>query len=141
MAFDRAKTLRAAEKFLELGKIPAAIKEYCKIVADDPDDFTTLNMLGDLQVRVGDKEVAISSFARIAEHFHKQDFALKAIAMYKKIDRLRPHDPEIAYTSQTPTRERTRRRRPWRSCAKSPTSMYKIRTFESSSPMHTLRKE
>jgi len=98
MAFDRAKTLRAAEKFLELGKIPAAIKEYCKIVADNPDDFTTLNMLGDLQVRVGDKEVAISSFARVAEHFHKQDFALKAIAMYKKIDRLRPHDPEIAYT-------------------------------------------
>jgi tetratricopeptide (TPR) repeat protein len=101
MAFDKAKTLRAAEKNLELGKIPAAIKEYCKIVDDDPDDFTTLNMLGDLYVRVGEKQEAISSFTRIAEHYRQQDFALKAIAMYKKIDRLRPHDTELAYTLAT----------------------------------------
>jgi tetratricopeptide (TPR) repeat protein len=101
MAFDKAKTLRAAEKYLELGKIPAAITEYCKIVDDDPDDFTTLNMLGDLYVRVGEKQEAISSFTRIAEHYRKQDFGLKAIAMYKKIDRLRPHDAELAYTLAT----------------------------------------
>ena len=44
MAFDKVKTLRAAEKFLEIGKIAAAIKEYCQIVAVDADDFTTLNM-------------------------------------------------------------------------------------------------
>jgi tetratricopeptide (TPR) repeat protein len=98
MVFDKAKTLRAAEKHLELGKIPAAIKEYCKIVDHDPEDFTTLNMLGDLYVRVGDNEEAISSFARIAEHYRDQQFALKAIAMYKKIDRLRPHNTEIAHT-------------------------------------------
>jgi len=98
MAFDKAKTLQAAEKNLELGKIPAAIKEYAKIVENDPDDFTTLNMLGDLHVRVGQKEAAISNFARIAEHYHQQDFVLKAIAMYKKIDRLRPNDTETAHT-------------------------------------------
>jgi tetratricopeptide (TPR) repeat protein len=98
MAFDKAKTLRAAEKHLELGKIPAAIKEYCQIVDHEPDDFTTLNMLGDLYVRVGDNEEAISSFARIAEHYRDQQFALKAIAMYKKIDRLRPNNIEIALT-------------------------------------------
>ena len=55
MAFDKAKTLRAAEKYLEVGKIPAAIKEYCKIVESEPEDFTTLNMLGDLYARVGDQ--------------------------------------------------------------------------------------
>src|SRR5438552_3931618 len=96
MAFDKAKTLRAAEKFLELGKIPAAIKEYCKIVASEPQDFTTLNMLGDLYARVGDQAAAISCFRHIAEHYREQDFVLKAIAMYKKIDRLQPHDTEIA---------------------------------------------
>ena len=53
MAFDKVKTLRAAERYLEMGKIPAAIKEYCKIVEGEPDDFTTLNILGDLHVRVG----------------------------------------------------------------------------------------
>src|SRR5437773_7157536 len=96
MALDKVKTLRAAERFLELGKIPAAIKEYCKIVEDEPDDLTTLSMLGDLYVRVGNQAAAISCFRRIAEHYRDQDFALKAIAMFRKIDRLQPHDTEIA---------------------------------------------
>src|SRR5438874_3832559 len=96
MAFDKVKTLRAAERSLEMGKIPAAIKEYCKIVEGEPDDFTTLNILGDLQVRVGNHEAAISCFRRIADHYREQDFALKAIAMFRKIDRLRPSDVEIA---------------------------------------------
>ena len=96
MAFDKVKTLRAAERYLALGKIPAAVKEYCKIVEDDPDDFTTLNMLGDLYVRVGNPPAAITCFRRIAEHYREQDFALKAIAMFKKIDRLQPHDTEIS---------------------------------------------
>jgi len=96
MAFDKVKTLRAAERYLELGKIPAAVKEYCKIVDDDPDDFTTLNMLGDLYVRVGNQPAAVACFRRIAEHYREQDFALKAIAMFRKIDRLQPHDTEIS---------------------------------------------
>jgi len=96
MAFDKVKTLRAAEKYLELGKFPAAIKEYCKIVESEPEDFTTLNMLGDLYARVGDQAAAVSCFRHIAEHYREQDFVLKAIAMYKKIDRLQPHNTEIA---------------------------------------------
>src|SRR5436190_17219471 len=96
MAFDKEKTLRAAEKSLEMGKIPAAIKEYCKLVENEPDDFTTLNILGDLYVRVGSGQEAVSCFRRIADHYREQDFALKAIAMFKKIDRLQPNDLEIA---------------------------------------------
>lgn len=96
MAFDKAKTLRAAERYLETGKIPAAIKEYSKIVESEPEDFTTLNILGDLQVRTGNHAAAISCFRRIAEHYRDQDFALKAIAMFKKIDRLQPGNIEIA---------------------------------------------
>jgi tetratricopeptide (TPR) repeat protein len=96
MAFDKAKTLHAAEKYLEMGKIPAAAKEYCKIVESDPDDYSTLNILGDLHVRVGNKAEAITCFRRIADHYRAQEFALKAIAMFKKIDRLAPNDLEIA---------------------------------------------
>jgi len=97
MAFDKAKVLKAAEKFLAQGKINAAIKEYRQIVDNDSDDLTTLNMLGDLYVRSGKKEEAITCFDRIAEHYGAQEFNLKAIAMYKKIERLRAHDPVIAY--------------------------------------------
>src|SRR5689334_1528413 len=96
MAFDKAKVLKAAEKFLSQGKINAAIKEYRQIVDNDTDDLTTLNMLGDLYVRSGKKEEAVFCFERIAEHYSAQEFNLKAIAMYKKIERLRPGDPVIA---------------------------------------------
>jgi tetratricopeptide (TPR) repeat protein len=96
MAFDKAKVLKSAEKFLSQGKINAAIKEYRQIVDNDADDLTTLNMLGDLYVRSGKKEEAVSCFERIAEHYSAQEFNLKAIAMYKKIERLRTGDPIIA---------------------------------------------
>ena len=97
MAFEKAKVLKAAEKFLSQGKINAAIKEYRQIVDNDADDLTTLNMLGDLYVRSGKKEEAVSCFERIAEHYSTQEFNLKAIAMYKKIERLRPRDPIVAF--------------------------------------------
>ena len=97
MAFDKSKVLKAAEKFLSQGKINAAIKEYRQIVDNDADDLTTLNMLGDLYVRSGKKEEAVSCFERIAEHYSAQQFNLKAIAMYKKIERIRTRDPIIAY--------------------------------------------
>jgi tetratricopeptide (TPR) repeat protein len=96
MAFEKAKVLKAAEKFLSQGKINAAIKEYRQIVDHDANDLTTLNMLGDLYVRANKKEEAISCFERIAQHYSTQEFNLKAIAMYKKIERLRPRDPDIA---------------------------------------------
>lgn len=96
MAFEKAKVLKAAEKFLSQGKINAAIKEYRQIVENDDDDLTTLNMLGDLCVRAGQNDEAVSCFTRIAEHYREQEFSLKAIAMYKKIERLSPRDVGIA---------------------------------------------
>ena len=96
MAFEKAKVIKAAEKFLAQGKISAAIKEYRQIIKHDDDDLTTLNMLGDLLARAGEKEEAATCFLRIAEHFREKEFRLKAIAMYRKIDKLKPNDPAIA---------------------------------------------
>lgn len=96
MAFEKAKVQKAAEKFLSLGNIAAALKEYRQIVEHDEDDFTALNMLGDLCVRTGNKQEAINCFARIAEHYREREFTTKAVAMYKKIERLNPRNPEIA---------------------------------------------
>ncbi len=97
MVFEKAKVLKAAEKFLSQGKITAAIKEYRQIIKHDPADLTTLNMLGDLLARAGEKDEAVSCFSRIAEHYREQEFRLKAIAMYKKIEKLKPNDPETAF--------------------------------------------
>jgi tetratricopeptide (TPR) repeat protein len=96
MAFEKAKVIKAAEKFLSQGKINAAIKEYRQIIKHDDSDLTTLNMLGDLLARAGEKEEAATCFLRIAEHYREQEFRLKAIAMYRKIEKLKPRDPAIA---------------------------------------------
>lgn len=96
MAFEKAKVIKAAEKFLSQGKINAAIKEYRQIIKNDDSDLTTLNMLGDLLARAGEKEEAVTCFLRIAEHYREQEFRLKAIAMYRKIEKLKPRDPAIA---------------------------------------------
>jgi tetratricopeptide (TPR) repeat protein len=96
MGFDKTKALNAAEKFLSQGKIPSAIQEYRKIVERDPADFAALNTLGDLYVRTKNEREAIGYFLRAAEHYREQGFALKAIAMYKKISRFAPDAPGVA---------------------------------------------
>jgi tetratricopeptide (TPR) repeat protein len=96
MSFDKEKTRRAAEKNLSQGKIQAAIRDYSLIAENDPKDFNTLNMLGDLYVRVDAKSEAMQCFTRIAEHYNLQGFAHKAIAMYKKMLRLQPGSFEIS---------------------------------------------
>lgn len=96
MGFDKAKVVRAAEKYLAQGKIAAAIIEYRNIVAHDENDFAALNTLGDLYIRTKQQDEAVGCFRHVAEHYRQQGFTLKAIAMYKKIDRLLPGEPEIA---------------------------------------------
>jgi tetratricopeptide (TPR) repeat protein len=96
MGFDKTKALNAAEKFLAQGKIPSAIQEYRKIVERDASDFSALNTLGDLYVRTKNAPEAMGYFLRVADHYREQGFALKAIAMYKKISRLQPDEPGVA---------------------------------------------
>src|SRR4029078_6914874 len=96
MSLNKSKVLRAAEKYVLQGKLPAAIDEYRKVVDADPADLTTINTLGDLYVRAGKIQDAISNFSRIADSYREGGFTLKAIAMLKKISKLDPTNIETA---------------------------------------------
>ncbi len=96
MSFDKTKAMRSAERFLSQGKIRAAITEYKRVVESDPKDFSTLNTLGDLFAKGNENEEAIGCFKQVAEHYSKQGFAQKAIAIYNKISRLEPNSPEVS---------------------------------------------
>lgn len=96
MSFDKTKAMRSAERYLSQGKIRAAISEYKQIVEQDQKDFSTLNMLGDLHVKNSDKKEAIACFFRVADHYGKQGFSQKAIAIYNKIAKLQPDTPEVS---------------------------------------------
>lgn len=96
MSLNKSKSLRTAEKYVLQGKIPAAIDEYRKVVSADPGDLTTINTLGDLYVRAGRIQDAISNFSRIADSYREGGFTLKAIAMLKKISKLDPTNVETS---------------------------------------------
>ncbi|HEV8202360.1 MAG TPA: tetratricopeptide repeat protein [Candidatus Polarisedimenticolia bacterium] len=93
-ALDRAKTLQAAEKLVRAGKLLEAVKEYQKLVDDNPRDMNLVNKLGDLLLRAGKNQDALKQFMRIADFFAKDGFHLKAIAMYKKISKFDPSNLE-----------------------------------------------
>lgn len=90
MTFNKAKSMRAAEKHLTNGRIDAAIAEYRQIVDHDPKDITTQNMLGDLYVKAARVDRAVDCYRRVADFYNKQGFAKKAIAVYNKIHKIKP---------------------------------------------------
>ncbi|PYS75665.1 MAG: hypothetical protein DMF66_18990, partial [Acidobacteria bacterium] len=96
MGFDKAKAIRAAEKYLAQGKISSALQEYQRIAEADAGDFTALNTVGDLYARLNQKAEAVACYRRVAEHYREQGFTLKAIAMYKKLTRFGPEDHQTA---------------------------------------------
>jgi tetratricopeptide (TPR) repeat protein len=93
-AFDRARSLVAAEKFVKAGKMAEAVAEYKKLADDNPRDMNVVNKLGDLLVRAGKVPDAIKQFLRIADFYARDGFFLKAIAMYKKICKIDPKNLE-----------------------------------------------
>ena len=99
MAVDsKAKILRDAEKYVYQGKIPQAIAEYQKIIKSDPADVLTLNTIGDLCLRQGKIQEANGYFAKVADSYSRNNFTLKAIAVYKKILTADPDNLDVNIT-------------------------------------------
>jgi tetratricopeptide (TPR) repeat protein len=90
--FDREGTLRKAEKLLRQGKLDLAIAEYRTVIEDQPTDWNTANTLGDLYFRAGQVDKAAAEYARIADHLASEGFAQKAVALYKKILKIKPDE-------------------------------------------------
>jgi len=95
MAVQRDKVIASAEKLVAKGKIEPAIKEYERLLDDNPNDVNTLNRIGDLWVRINNNTEAVKVFSKIADHYSKDGFFLKAIAIFKKINKLDPSKLDI----------------------------------------------
>src|SRR5580692_4748343 len=88
--FNKQKTLSAAEKYVQQGKMQNAISEYEKVLKADPKDLTVTNTVGDLYSRLGESDKATECFKSVGDAYASQGFTVKAIAMYKKISKLKP---------------------------------------------------
>ncbi len=92
MGYSKVKHVEAAQKHLAQGRLPQAISEYQQILKHEPSDQVTLMTIGDLYVRKGETFQAIEFFERLAQHFIRDGFLTKAIAIYKKIAKLAPEE-------------------------------------------------
>lgn len=95
MAISREQVVQAAERYVSRGKIEAAIREYKKVLAENPNDANTLNRVGDLYARIHRIDEAVDFFRKIAEQYSAEGFFVKAIAIYKKIIKLNPTHLEV----------------------------------------------
>ena len=85
MAINKNKINDNALKYIQKGQVKKAIREYEKILGEDPNDVRTLLKKGDLLVRVGEKAQAVETYLRVASSYSQQGFHLKAVAVFKQI--------------------------------------------------------
>ncbi len=93
---DRVKVIEQAEKFVRTGRIKEAIAEYEKLAVGDPQDVGTLNIIGDLYIRLGQNDRAIRSFQKVAEEYERRGLFSQALAICKKIHKLTPDNADSA---------------------------------------------
>ena len=95
MAIDRDATLKQAEKLLRQGKLDGAIEEYVRLLDEQPEDWNSINALGDLYLRASKNDLAGEQFTRVADHQFAEGFFPKAAALYKKALKVKPDDEHI----------------------------------------------
>jgi tetratricopeptide (TPR) repeat protein len=90
VAFNKEKVMDAARKFVDKGQIDKAVKEYLRIVSEDPKDVRVWLKIGDLYAKKGAKQEATDTYLKVARFYDEQGFFLKAVAVYKQILKLDP---------------------------------------------------
>jgi pentatricopeptide repeat protein len=95
LSSKRDKFLESAQKFIIKGQFDRAIRDYEQAVALDPGDIRVRQRLAELLIRVKRHDEAISEYETIGKFFADNAFYLKAIAVYKQIQRLSPENTKI----------------------------------------------
>lgn len=92
---NRAKVIAQAHKYLSKGNLRKAVREYEKVLKEDPSDIRTKLKVADIWFRLGEKEKAVETFEEVAKFYSSQGFLLKAVAVYKQLQKLKPDDVDI----------------------------------------------
>jgi pilus assembly protein FimV len=90
VAINKNKVMESAQKLVEKGQLDKAIKEYLRIVQEDPKDVRIWLKVGDLYAKRNAKQEATETYLKVAEFYGEQGFYLKAVAVYKQILKLDP---------------------------------------------------
>jgi tetratricopeptide (TPR) repeat protein len=91
----KEKLLAAAQKNLLKGQIGKAIKDYEKIVEADTKDIRNRQKLAELYSRNQMPEKALETYEGVAKHYVENGFFLKALAVYKQMQKVDATQPEV----------------------------------------------
>ncbi|MBI2353932.1 MAG: tetratricopeptide repeat protein [Deltaproteobacteria bacterium] len=96
MSPKKEKLIEEAQRLALRGQLDKAIKAYEQVLALDPSAINQRQRLAELLVRAGRAEDARAEFEIIGKHYANNSFFLKAIAVYKQLQKLFPGDVAIA---------------------------------------------
>ncbi|MFN8007998.1 MAG: hypothetical protein U0V70_13425 [Terriglobia bacterium] len=89
------KLLQQAGKYVMLGKHTHALEQYLKLHDLEPEDTTILNNIGDLYVRLNDKEAAVFWYTKLAETFALRQQLASAVTSYRKLLKITPKNQDV----------------------------------------------
>lgn len=97
MSSRKKKLLESAQKNIQKGQLERAIAEYVEIIQLDG-DIKHRQRLAELLVKVNRKDDAVREFTQVAKYYIDNTHYVKAIAVYKQIQKLDSSNPEISLT-------------------------------------------
>ncbi len=92
------KLIEEAQKFALRGQFDKAAKAYEQLLAAEPAAINQRQKLAELLIKCGRNDAARKEFETIGKHFSKNGFYLKAIAVYKQLQKIFPADILLSMT-------------------------------------------
>lgn len=90
------KLIEEAQKFALRGQFDKAAKAYEQILAFEPSAINQRQKLAELLIKCARNDDARKELETIGKHFSKNGFYLKAIAVYKQLQKLFPADISLS---------------------------------------------
>ncbi|HEY5039113.1 MAG TPA: tetratricopeptide repeat protein, partial [bacterium] len=82
---DKKNIVKMAYIYFQEGRWDKAIEEYKKLIALDPEDINTHNMLGDVYVKKGASREAFEEYIKVSADFSSRGQSDKAAIVNKKL--------------------------------------------------------
>ncbi|MBT0665850.1 tetratricopeptide repeat protein [Geobacter pelophilus] len=98
MSSKKEKFIENAQKLIIKGQFEKAVFELEQAIALDPGDLKVRQKLAEILIRVNRQSEAISHYETIGKSFSNSGFYLKAIAVYKQIQKLDPENTKTTIT-------------------------------------------
>ena len=91
----KEKLIDSAQKNIQKGQIAKAIKDYQQLVELEPKDIRHRQKLAELYNRAKQTAQSLEEYHKVGNYYADNGFYLKAIAVFKQIQRISPNDLKI----------------------------------------------